>query len=993
MDGKKVWGDPSYAVIGGVLKDGKSISVIMPYYHIMMVKIHADNVGAFRSLDAWIRKTFRLRQEEKMFSQVMHLKDANGCNVDPHAPRFRTFTWGQFSFKSEGDFRRVKRALCNYKRDPRSGWERVDPGPKRITFQNQESQVVEVVEHRIKPAQHFVQIHHTQPGGFVEIPRYRVNPLNNRATHSDLEVYCAWNPSRNSPFVPVERDENFPLTICSFDIEVHSDAKGWRNPQKTEFPNHQREGDHVIQFAATIWNSVTDARERVVFCLKETIVPPDMEAALVYRYDTEVELLESVRDWCVLRGVFIYTGYNIKEFDWWYMYKRMERLSPNSRFFYWGHVVRETCQIPKKKKCPVMPGCINIDLLPEFRRRLKLDTYSLNAVSKHALGKKKIDMPAARQFQLFDSGIPENRGLIAAYCLQDTYLPIELIKHYLLVEDLLELSKVTRVFTDDLLSKGQMFRVVSLLFVKLRENQFALSNLDFVNSDGYKGATVLDVTPGFYHNLTVLDFEALYPSIIRAMNLCFCTLVKPDQPRYPHMQYRSVDTDLGELTFAQNLPGILPMVCKDLLDARGRAKKKLKWAKRMAKEAKTPDERKKYQELAGVFNARQLNLKIVCNSIYGFCGTGANMNDWSCLEVSAATTAVGRNLIFKCQEWAENDFKTCGSRVIGGDTDSIFVLFDLPANQEGFLRSFELATAMAEKITERFRKLVGSTINLEFEKVYKRVLMFQKKCRVAIAYETPEQKEPKMDAKGVAGVRRSFCIFQRNIFWEVVKAILLELDVSKSLRIMEDRLKALCEHKVPTEELILTCNLAAKYATPENAVAWVIASKIEERQPGYRPTPGTRVSYFPICGRASAKVAQKVDDAEYIQEQKLESKIDLSEYIRKLENTFQTVYMPFPSETKRTAARVISRYYTQAYNESYNLTTVDDFFKCTTMSSAAPVASVAPVAPSPAPSPKPMTKKEPMTFGGRRLPPPRTKNKTKNKKRKTASKVRTTVTF
>ena len=51
---------------------------------------------------------------------------------------------------------------------------------------------------------------------------------------------------------------------------------------------------------------------------------------------------------------------------------------------------------------------------------------------------------------------------------------------------------------------------------------------------GFEGAYVLDPIPGFYQQpIATLDFASLYPSIMRAHNLCYTTLVnKTDLERY-----------------------------------------------------------------------------------------------------------------------------------------------------------------------------------------------------------------------------------------------------------------------------------------------------------------------------------------------------------------------------------------------------------------------------------------------------------------------------
>jgi len=859
------------------------------------------------------------------------MHDANGCHIDnsnPEEPKYALFSWLQLSFKCLGHFQSVRKLLSQVETDPETGWERRKSGPVNLTISTAQTIKVEVVEDRIDAVQHFVQIHGLHPGGHVQVDHYDVVGLGNRATYSDLEVCCAYSPRQQSPFLKLENDSIFPIPVWSFDIECHSDKTHWRDPNKHEFPRPENPGDAVVYVCGTLWNPTTDEREKVSFALGDHGAPQD-DTITCYRYDTEQELLEAVRDWCLLRGVIMYVGYNIKGFDFWYMYERMETLRPSSRFFFFNNLARTKSTFPRKSKCPRMPGCIVLDLLPLFRQRLKLDTYTLDAVCMFALGKKKIDMPAAQQFRYYDSGDLKLRAKIVDYCMRDTYLPIELMKHFLTLEDLLELSKVTGAFMDDLLSRGQMFRVVSLLFIKLRESQFAMSNLKFVDAFGYKGATVLDVLSGYYHNLAVLDFQALYPSIIRACNLCYCTLVDPDAPRYPNVEYKTICTPIGEQTFVQNLPGILPKVCADLLDARGRAKKQLKKYKAQLKalpEDADPQEVKRLKRLVAVYDARQRNLKITCNSIYGFAGTAPKMNSWSCLQIAASTTTIGRQLIDQSKLWAEGEFQELDAKVVAGDTDSIFVLFNLPATEAGFRESFAVATRLADRITERFRTEVGDTIILEFEKIYKRVILMVKKNYVGYAYEGADEK-PKIDAKGVAGVRRSFAIFQRNVFWDVVNALLVENKLHKSLQILDAKFTQLLEHKVPFEELILTCQLAREYKDPCNAVAQRIADLIESRQPGYGPVPGDRVAYVLIkSSNEKAKKCDIVEDAQYIQDQGLEKTLDYGKYIDALKTTMTKLFKCFDAPTKRRVNEIFRDAMGHAYREANSMRTISSFF-------------------------------------------------------------------
>jgi DNA polymerase delta subunit 1 len=78
---------------------------------------------------------------------------------------------------------------------------------------------------------------------------------------------------------------------------------------------------------------------------------------------------------------------------------------------------------------------------------------------------------------------------------------------------------------------------------------------------------------GFFQDpVAVLDFASLYPSIIIAHNLCYCTLIPP---------YKKKDMDLEKFIKTPNgdyfakkseVKGVLPHILQDLLTARKKVK-------------------------------------------------------------------------------------------------------------------------------------------------------------------------------------------------------------------------------------------------------------------------------------------------------------------------------------------------------------------------------------------------------------------------------------
>ncbi|KAA6361661.1 MAG: putative DNA polymerase delta catalytic subunit [Streblomastix strix] len=194
------------------------------------------------------------------------------------------------------------------------------------------------------------------------------------------------------------------------------------------------------------------------------------------------------------------------------------------------------------------------------------------------------------------------------------------------------------------------------------------------NNNKFEGATVLDPLNGFYKDpIVTLDFSSLYPSIMICHNLCYSTLLRPEQlqslspsdyTRTPTGNYFIHKGSDG------SREGILPEILKGLLAARKRAKDELKLENDPFNQA--------------VLNVRQLALKIVVNSVYGF--TGAQVGKLPCLEISQSVTAFGREMIDRTKKLIEERYtKQNGydndAIVVYGDTDSVMVKFgmiDLP---------------------------------------------------------------------------------------------------------------------------------------------------------------------------------------------------------------------------------------------------------------------------------------------------------------------------
>ena len=252
-----------------------------------------------------------------------------------------------------------------------------------------------------------------------------------------------------------------PLTIASWDIECYS-ATG-------AFPLSDRPGDHIIQIATsfTKYGSCTPYK-RVIVAL-DTVDP--LEGVDLICVENEADV---VNEWAAVlqrEDIDVLLGYNTDQFDWRYVYGRKEVCVDDETgdflidFTKFGKLVEGGGELrdwelnsgaygQNKFIAVGTPGIVQIDLLQVMRREHKLDSYSLNNVSKHFLGDSKLDLPAWQIFQKF-KGSSADRRIIAEYAIKDTELPLQLLSKLSIFENLLEMSNAVSVPLEYLLKRGQ----------------------------------------------------------------------------------------------------------------------------------------------------------------------------------------------------------------------------------------------------------------------------------------------------------------------------------------------------------------------------------------------------------------------------------------------------------------------------------------------------------------------------------------------------------
>jgi DNA polymerase elongation subunit (family B) len=509
----------------------------------------------------------------------------------------------------------------------------------------------------------------------------------NNIANVDIDLTCPdWRELK-----PVDKPETAPFVVASLDIECNSSTG--------KFPDADIEGDACFQIAVSLCTFGTDVPyDKTCFCYKKT--DSNLEGCSILSYDTERDMLIAFSKYMQDMDIDIITGWNIFGFDMEYIMKRAELNSCGSSFFNLSKLRDYRCRMVYKKlsssalgdndlKLVPIPGRFVFDLFHEVKKGYKLDSYKLDNVSKLYLGDQKIDMPAKEMFARFVEEDPVKLREVAEYCIKDTLLPHRLLSKLCTLINLLEMAKATWVPLSYLVERGQQIKVFSQLTKKAREMGYLVPTIAWGEGmvEGYEGATVLEAQKGAYYTpITALDFEALYPSIMMAHNLCYSTLIMDpkyeNKEKYPNLEIET----FGQFKFVQNVPSLLPSILLELKQFRKQAKK---------------DMANSTGSLKQMYNGKQLAYKVSMNSVYGF--TGASKGMLPCVPIASSVTRKGRMMIEDTKNYVEKNFP--GAKVRYGDS----VTPDTPLliRQNGTVHTCRIDSLVNEYILRDDGKEIG----------------------------------------------------------------------------------------------------------------------------------------------------------------------------------------------------------------------------------------------------------------------------------------------
>jgi DNA polymerase delta subunit 1 len=695
-------------------------------------------------------------------------------------------------------------------------------------------------------------------GAWVTVAPNKIVPATSLAskTTTDITVNASWKDITCDS----SRVDIAPMRILSFDIEcqgTRKDKNGWWIFVDPQFDPICTIGNYVyIQ-------GKSEPVRKIAFQWKETSA--DGVDGEVKWFKNEADMILA---WCAFVRNYdfdVLMTYNGTQFDFPYLYNRAEQLGISLDLARDGSRVQcyksrgGTKHTASRQQWKVsIPGRINLDVQVLAKANEKLKGYSLNFVATTYLDEQKMDLHYSLLNKLQD-GTPEDRARIVKYCLRDCELPFRIVEKRLYFIRLIEMARVTGTPIEWLIHRGQATKAS----LQTRRNfrldpsaHFIVPHHDAdLSDDQYTGAIVIEPDVGFYDMVSTLDFNSLYPNIMRYLNLCYKTHI-------PKFDLDKVDPDKyivsksGEAwTKPEVCAGILPGILTTLLDARKRAKDDLKAEKDPFKRT--------------VFDARQLALKITANSIYGF--TGAKTADMPKLEIASAVTAQGRHMIMRSKEIVETHFTIANgykgnARVVYGDTDSVMIHWG------GGVTLDETAT-LSKEACDLINREFPRPNCIVFEKTFKTYLLINKKRYSGYKCVLQDDGSWKMflDSSGLETERRDNCQLLRDTLNQCLHIMCVEGDADRALEFAKEECVRLIEGRVPIDELVITMEYKNHWATYKSPNAVASLAKRVETRPGSQPyQPGDRVAYVTVIKGKGTKIADCAEDPLWALKHKME---------------------------------------------------------------------------------------------------------------------------
>jgi DNA polymerase I len=548
---------------------------------------------------------------------------------------------------------------------------------------------------------------------------------------------------------------------------------------------------------------------------------------------SEKEIIKNFEDYIRKEDPDVITGYNIDGYDIPVIKERAEKLGMG---------------IPKwaRNEVPLRSlgnrfwrshGRIIADAWWNTKMQLKPKQETLNHVAMLLLneGKEEVDPTA------IDEEWEKDSEKVIRYCLKDSELALRILEKIEIINKSMDLATVSKLPVDEVLNGRTSLLIDSILIREADRNSIGVPMTRRQRTtESIEGGYVHKIKPGIHHWVCVLDFKAMYPSLIIRNNVCFTTMDEKGKTTSP-IGVHFLDKDQRE--------GLLPRILERLLKERDEIKRKMN-------EAKTEEERKYYYGL-------QDAVKTLMNAFYGVFASA--FYRFTNPKIGASITAFARESIKGIIAKLEDE----DIPVIYGDTDSIF----LKSPHENLDQTIDFGKQAAE----RFSK-AGAT--LEFEQVLSSFFSHGRKKRYVGKAVWPQEQTI---VRGYE-IRRTDAFDLQSETQTAVFERLLSDDIDGAIKTARDVVTDVQNGKIPPEKLVIsrTCKNPKEYANPKSMANVQAAEKLLDM--GYEYTWGMKVSWIVTNGKKTP-----IEVEPYVSGRAFEAKPDWNYYARRIAHTLSYI--------------------------------------------------------------------------------------------------------
>ena len=217
-------------------------------------------------------------------------------------------------------------------------------------------------------------------------------------------------------------------------------------------------------------------------------------------------------------------------------------------------------------------------------------------------------------------------------------------------------------------------------------------------------------------------------------------------------------------------------------------------------------------------------------------------------------------------ETQTGNFNT-GYGLIVKNTDSVFFTFhlkDMDGNKIKGKKALEITIDLAIEAGKLASKFLKPPHDLEYEKTFSPFLLLSKKRYVGILYETNPNKGKRKEM-GIVLKRRDNAPIVKDIYGGLIDILMKEHDIPAAIAFVKGFLQNIVDEKFPLEKLIITKKLSSFYKNPQSIAHRVLADRMGKRDPGTKPSVGSRVPFVFIQTKSKSKLqGDRIETPEYI---------------------------------------------------------------------------------------------------------------------------------